>query len=296
MIVRRMGFSIHLSLPIEIPVLNFSMKHLTLIPIGGLGNRIFAIASAIAYCAAQQCRLRIVWFRDWGMGAQFRELFELEGKVRDVEVVDARWRDYIYDRPRRRNLWIPYPYQRFAFDKRLYEQKIYREGSGIILPSLQNARNAYLVFWAELPTVSYDLDCLRLTAPLAKQVFDRTNAFPTNTIGIHIRRTDNIRSIQNSPLSLFIEKMRGELKVHPDTKFYVASDSLHEKQELVHHFPDKIITVWKETDRSSRQGIEDALVELYSLAATRKIFGSVGSSYSILAGRIGGIPVEIVSK
>lgn len=272
------------------------MKHLTLIPIGGLGNRIFAIASAIAYCAEQQCRLRIVWFRDWGMGARFRELFELDGGVKDVEVVDGRWRDYIYDRPRRRNLWIPYLYQRLAFDKRLYEQKIYHEGPSIILPNLQNARNAYLVFWAELPTVSYDLDCLRLTASLAQQVSARTNAFPANTIGIHIRRTDNIRSVQNSPLSLFIEKMRQELEIHPDTKFYVASDSIQEKQELVQHFPDKIITVWKETDRSSRQGIEDALVELYSLAATRKILGSLGSSYSILAGRIGGIPMEIVSK
>ena len=272
------------------------MKRLTLIPIGGLGNRIFAIASTIAYCREQKCPLRIVWFRDWGMGARFQELFELSDKVKNVEVIDARWQDYIYDRPRRRNLWLPYLYQRFAFDERLYERKIYREGTDTILPYLQSARNPYLVFWAELPQVDYNTDCLRLIRPIALQVAERTKSFSGNTIGVHIRRTDNIRSIQNSPLTLFIEKMRQELATHPDVKFYVASDSMQEKQELANLFPDKIITVWKETNRSSRQGIEEALVELYTLAATRKILGSAGSSYSMLAGKIGKIPVEIVSK
>ena len=127
------------------------MKRLTLIPIGGLGNRIFAIASTIAYCKKQKCPLRIVWFRDWGMGARFRELFELSDKVKNVEVIDARWQDYIYDRPRRRNLWLPYLYQRFAFDERLYERKIYREGTDTILPYLQAARNPYLLPRKHLP-------------------------------------------------------------------------------------------------------------------------------------------------
>ena len=52
-------------------------KELTLVPIGGLGNRMLAITSAINYCLRKDFNLKIVWFRDWGMGANFHDLFNI---------------------------------------------------------------------------------------------------------------------------------------------------------------------------------------------------------------------------
>lgn len=272
------------------------MENLTLVPIGGLGNRIFALASAIAYCSRQHCRLKVVWFRDWGMGAKFKDLFELGGGLDFVEITDAAWRDYIFDRPRKRNLWLPWLYQRLAFDTRLYEKVIYRDGTGMMMKRMEDSKNPYLVFWAELPGVDYKLDALRLRDGLREKVAERVRGFSGHTVGVHIRRTDNTRSIANSPLPLFVERMKKEMELFPDTVFYVASDSMQEKRRLEEYFGGRVLTVWKETDRSSRQGIEDALVELYSLAATQRIFGSAGSSYSILASKIGNIPLEIITK
>lgn len=124
-------------------------------------------------------------------------------------------------------------------------------------------------------------------------IANRVKEFSEYTVGIHIRRTDNLRSIQHSPSEWFIQKMKEELLEHPEAKFYVASDSLEEKQRLYSIFGDKIIAVWKETERSSKQGIIDALVELYALSATEKIYGSIGSSYSVMASRIGNIPLDL---
>lgn len=39
---------------------------ITLVPSGGLGNRMRAIASGIALAEAANTPLRIVWFQDWG--------------------------------------------------------------------------------------------------------------------------------------------------------------------------------------------------------------------------------------
>lgn len=106
---------------------------MTLVPIGGLANRMLAITSAIHFCLQHKVQLRIVWFRDWGMGADFHDLFELAPDMGNVEVIDAKWYHYIYDRPRKRNLWLPYLYQKFAFGYRAYENLIYKDGISIHL-------------------------------------------------------------------------------------------------------------------------------------------------------------------
>ena len=96
------------------------MKRLTLIPIGGLANRFNAITSAIAFCRDYHIKLRVIWFKDKGMGANFHDLFELSEDVDKsmVEIIDAKWFHYIYDRPRRRNFWIPYIFQTKMFKKK----------------------------------------------------------------------------------------------------------------------------------------------------------------------------------
>jgi len=54
-------------------------------------------------------------------------------------------------------------------------------------------------------------------------------SFTSHTVGIHIRRTDNIDAINGSLTELFVQRMREELQLYPETKFYVASDSRLEK-------------------------------------------------------------------
>ncbi|MBZ4657917.1 MAG: hypothetical protein JG771_1053, partial [Methermicoccus sp.] len=96
---------------------------------------------------------------------------------------------------------------------------------------------------------------------------------------------------------LFVQRMREELQLYPETKFYVASDSRLEKNRMITAFGDRIIVLPDvDTSRNSVRGMQDALVELYVLSRTNKIFGSHQSSYSETAAQIGNIPYEKIFR
>ena len=273
-------------------------KKLTLVPIGGLANRLYAITSAIAFCKEHDIDLKVVWFKDWGMGADFHALFELAGNHPYIEIIDATWKDYVYDRPRKRNLWWPLFYQRVRFGRCVYESQVINGYSSDDLKKdfLSNDR-IYLVHYCSF----YACDPVRLLIPskaMLKAIEQRKKKFQLDdhVIGVHIRRTDNTGSIQHSPLSLFVDKIQQELLLDPATRFYVASDDLTEKRKLKEQFGDRIITSWEEVRRDTLQGIKDAVVELYMLASTKKIYGSMYSTYSMIASEIGKIPLEILCE
>ena len=139
----------------------------------------------------------------------------------------------------------------------------------------------------------------RIFQPIEKiqeQVRTFTDSFSRPTMGIHIRRTDNIASISQSPTELFIEKMREEISKDEDCQFYVATDSEEEKKRLKDIFGERILTLPRAADRNSIAGMQDALVELYVLSHTRKIMGSMQSSYSETAAQISNIRCELLTK
>lgn len=274
------------------------MKQLTLVPIGGLANRIYAITSAIAFCKDYDVKLRIIWFKDKGMGADFHSLFDLSSEVdkSKVEIIDAKWYHYIYDRPRKRNLWLPFVIQTFCFNFRYYEKNVLQKlNIDNLTEYILRNKSIYLVAYYNFYNVE-KFNFLLLKSAISERVDQIACSFTQErTIGIHLRRTDNIDSIKNSPLSLFIIRMDQELTSNPDIHFYIASDSLNEKLELKKQYGDRLIMSLKEVQRNNKDGIIDALIELYILSRTCKIYGSAHSSFSTLAASIGGVELEIVS-
>jgi hypothetical protein len=122
------------------------------------------------------------------------------------------------------------------------------------------------------------------------------NSFSSNTIGIHIRRSDNALSIQHSPIKAFVDAMQREIDADSNTMFFLATDSTGEEQYLKRTFPDRILTYNKQLDRNSEKGIQDALIDLYSLSNTKKIIGSYYSSFSEVAAQIKGITLNLIVK
>ena len=118
--------------------------------------------------------------------------------------------------------------------------------------------------------------------------------FGPYSIGVHIRRTDNEKSIRESPTSLFIERMKQE---PDDTVFYLATDSNDEKQILKNVFGEhRIITSDRQANRKSVKGMEDALADMFLLAKTNRILGSYYSSFSHIASLVGKKQLEIIRK
>ena len=60
--------------------------------------------------------------------------------------------------------------------------------------------------------------------------------FRTNTIGIHIRRTDNVNEIKYSPLDLFEKFIAKEIQKDKDVRFYLSTDSVDIENKITNMF------------------------------------------------------------
>ena len=52
------------------------MGKITFVPVGGLANRMRAVASAVMLAGKTKSELSIIWFRDWALNAPFYQLFK----------------------------------------------------------------------------------------------------------------------------------------------------------------------------------------------------------------------------
>lgn len=275
-------------------------KQITLIPVGGLANRMKAIDAAIALAQKTEAKLRIIWFKDKGLNCRFEQLFE-QFDLQHITIKEATWIDkLIFDRPRRKNLHIPRLFQRILFDACIYEQEatqLFYQGFDYLKWAKEES-NTYIASCVYFyPQTTHSPFCFfRPNKIISEQINACCSEFSATTIGIHIRRTDNIASITHSPTELFIERMKEEIVKNNQCRFYLATDSEEEKKRLKSIFGQRIITSPRAADRNSIMGMQDALAELYILSHTQQIIGSMQSSYSETAAQISGIHCELLKK
>ena len=118
-----------------------------------------------------------------------------------------------------------------------------------------------------------------------------TKHFTDDMVSVHIRRTDQINSIAYSKTENFIDLMKKEIDANPDVKFFLATDDKEEEAMLRKTFPGKIVSNENRTlRRDSLDGMYDALLDLFCLAACKKIIGSYCSSFTDTAASLGNIP------
>lgn len=265
---------------------------LILYPVEGLANRMRAIDSAIRWSKETNIRCSIRWWRD-------------------PRLLDARWGD----------LFLPLPELKEASDKanerflfffklkrhsrlfrgllklleKLHILRVFSPDDWAELREMAAKKEHYI--WAIAQTFSifwwpegerFQSNLFQLTPELRERLNKETSRFNTNTIGVHIRRTDHKLAIQESPTEKFISAIEKELETNVTSLFYVCSDDNTVKQQLLSEFGiEHIILPDGKLARSSAEGIMQATVELFALAATKRIIGSVGSSFSEMAGFLG---------
>lgn len=267
----------------------WSTSSLLLVPEGGLGNRMRAIASAYEHCRRIGSRLEVVWFTGWGMQAPFSKLFmNVDDDVmtlRDGNDFDA----LLYKEPKFRNLFVPRLMQNIMFERCIYAKSMYArmrdgfdfEGWGRGHKCYMNSYHQFNTFPDELYSVLF-----RPVDEVKKKINERCAKFSSYTVGMHIRRTDNCESIKKSPTSLFIDKAREELNEHLDMRLFLATDSEEVKKKFRSEFTNCVITADNEASRDSVDGIRDGVADMFSLAACQRIYGSAGSSFSPMAASI----------
>lgn len=266
-------------------------RTMTLVPVGGLGNRIFAISSALAYCQAKQIYLKILWFKDHGLNCDYDKLFSINPEIKNVEIQNATYWDLLLrDNPRRRNFWIPRFFETLNYDKRIYYYEN-RFQINDLNPEKDNSLDGYKHIFMVTCYRYWDFDSplrwLVLSDEVRSKVEEQKRLFAPDMVGVHIRRTDNTYAIKYSPTSLYIDKMKEEVKQNPSVKFYLSSDSEEEKNKLKSLFDNRIVTTSYEVVRNSEAGIIDAFVEMNVLASTRKIYAG-NSTFSMVAALLTG--------
>jgi len=261
------------------------MSLIILEPVGGLCNRMRAIASALALAKSLDRRLWLLWRRDATLNCVFEELFEKPPGIERIVTLNSRLAIRACD-----------VVTSIVCDGRWDEHDVaawINDGTGPV--ALQTTRRAFLRS-SSLFYQPYDFSVFRPVNAI-REVISRYREPLKDAIGLHIRRADNDRSRYNSPTELFVTAMNDEILVDPSVRFFLATDSDEEETILSKSFGNRLLTHPKQSlRRDDPAAIRDAVVDLYCLAACRKIYGSFWSSFSETAQKLGAADLHVLTR
>ena len=258
---------------------------ITLVPFAGLCNRLNAIVSALAYLEEKpEDDIEIYWHKWFHCNCRFSDLFcQLNPdypQVKELSPLDIK------RMPSTKLNWgIPGKIRGLFYDleilpgMRADDFDVLTKGKSKIYI---NKDNRFCPF-------EYRESLSKIFIP-TKELQDRITQFTSdwnnNVIGLHIRRTDNTLSIEQSPITHFYDVIDAEIEKNGSMKFYVATDDVLVKKDLIDKYGARILTMDLCLKRNSVQGMKDAVVDLYCLGSTTKIYGSAASSYSEFASKL----------
>lgn len=262
----------------------------TLIPQGGLCNRMRALDSALALAADTGRKLVVVWHLDAGLNCRFEDLFEIPAGIERIVTTNRSGRIGKLRNTLARRL------NRLRYSQCLYEPRLFRyiETHGD-LATLDRYRSVCIASCSRFYGSEPFFTDFRPTAQNQARIDAITRHYGPRMVGIHIRRSDHRHAIANSPTALFIAAMQQAVAQEETTRFFVATDCPATEQELAERFPGRILTHPKSSlNRADATAIQDALVDLYCLAACQEVIGSFQSSFTDTAAQIRGIPIQVI--
>lgn len=250
---------------------------LTLAPIGGLANRMRAVLSANALARHVGSRLRVVWLKEKGLYASFSALFE-PLPIAAVEELSPL-QSALHALPRKKNLYAPRLYQAWKYDLCLFDRQLeVLLADPDHLAALVRGKNVFIS--SGLGFFPSDDSLFGKVFVPVRSILDeverRCAAMGTEVVGVHVRRTDNVVSIAESPVEAFVRRMES----FPQAVFYLATDSEEVKAYMRQRFPHRVFTSPFQADRTSLKGMREAVVEMYTLARSSHFLGSYYSSFS----------------
>ena len=287
----------------------------TIILEGGLGNRMRVAASANAMAKQLAAHgtpipFRVLWTKQWGMRCRFDELFKApadpppavpvrEGAVTNdssgggsAGAAEALFslRDtssFLFSRPTLKNLHLPRLLQRLCYRHIIYAPQIwYLNRDGFDYEAWFRQGGTLMTAYRDFcPWTSDDLRTLFQPNEKVQRLIDeRTADFTSNTIGIHIRRTDHQQAIDESPIELFFEAIDKELENPPlkpvQPEHLIVPSSSHPVREGVNTFDSSKADACSEHSAPSLTGRAGGGSSIYlatddesTKAAMRKRYG-----------------------
>ncbi len=263
---------------------------LSIVPIGGLANRMRVVMSALRLAGDLPVRIRIIWCASNECKAAWGDLFQ-PFEHPDVQMIDGTYKDTVATK---RNLYLPRWMRWGEYDKQIEN---FAPGKQSMADLMGRYESLYISTCYALG--DYDSSKVGMVFRPLQELKDKvkviTKDFTPHTIGVHIRRKDNTEAILHSPLSAFCQRIDAYLKEHDDGKVFLCTDDMAVKNYFRQRYTDRLITNNVKLERKSPMGIKDAVLDLWCLAETSLVLGSYYSSFSDTAAEIGGQPLEIIN-
>lgn len=257
-------------------------------PVGGLCNRMRSINSARILAKKRGEKLTVIWFVNHELGCPFERIFEPTDHFKVINI-KSKW-----DIRKMFLQLFAMAFGTFADNATIRQYK--NDGN------LDENFEKSLKKMTYIATEEHFFECHDYTSFVpAKEIAAKISAMQSklgsHAVGVHIRRTDNKPAIGKSSSDAFVKSMSEALAQDPDTMFYVATDDKTEEEALRKQFPGKIISNEnRDLSRDSVNGIQDAMLDLFCLAATTKIIGSFFSSFTDIAADMHNIPKIIAGE
>ncbi|MCX6308163.1 MAG: hypothetical protein NTY32_04770, partial [Bacteroidia bacterium] len=245
---------------------------ISFVPIGGLCNRMRAMASGVYIARKLDCPVSVHWNENSECFANFSDLFQ-PVLVDGVSVKPFSRSDFYLALDRKRNLYIPGVIRNFIFDKQLVDSKWMDDRE---IEKLQG--HIYMISGGFVAKCYSLTELFVPTVEIQEKIDELRSHYSKDVLGIHIRRTDNKWSIQNNEIDDYLRFMDQKVDSCSDVKFYLATDSMDVKRLMINRYGNKIIFHKALLERSSVQGMKDAVIDLWCLSLTKEIIGSYYSS------------------
>lgn len=183
-------------------------KNIVLEPLGGLGNRMRVISSALWLKEYMNCKISVIWNEDEHLNANFNLLFQ---PISDIEIIQ---KPFIFN-------YLRDPSKYHGLKKVFFHVTNILSGSPFIIDDnyiynqirthdidiqgiIKNHQNVYFKTCEHFGDAYKYIEVFELIPQIKVKVNSLCTKFTRHTIGIHIRRTDHLVSIENSPLDIFI--------------------------------------------------------------------------------------------
>ncbi|MEK6850858.1 MAG: alpha-1,2-fucosyltransferase [Nanoarchaeota archaeon] len=276
-------------------------------PSTGISNKIKSILSALRFSDHFSQKFLLYWPNNFMCPMEFSDLFETKvSRLSEKEWDSIRkkgnaanctnYSDFINNKDKS-SIFNTWRLLTFPSDLPKNFAKVLPDDSG---------KNIDLEF-ERIPSALREeyLKYVRKLRP-SKAIINAVNKFIKKNdikkaIGVHIRRGDFVNYWDGrdkvSSDEKYFKKMSGVILKNPRTKFFLTTDSMETQKKFVEKFGKSIIiSPNKNFNRGTKKATKDALVDLFILSKTKKIFGAYLSTFTEMAWWFGGCKqkVEII--
>ncbi len=246
------------------------MSELHLQVLAGLANRLRAMISGI--CLAEDLGIKCIihWSVDHACGTRFESLFDPTHLPNFVSIT---------------HLPLLKAYSCISTDDMEHVKKVWDRQKHLVLKSYGHFHRSDMPRWIQ------HLRRIQPTQEIFQEIEVRLPPFDQSRfLGVHIRRGDNVKCIEASPLEAFLKRLDAN-----DSFFVVATDDVFVREQLKGRYPGRVWFPAKTLERHTDEGMKEAVIDFFCLTRCPSILGSFYSSFSEIAALYGGSKLEMAT-